>query len=367
MNAKITFPELIEAVATSTNTSKRISETFLKEFFALISDSLAKDESVKIKRIGTFKLTAVDARKSVNVNTGEEIEIPAHKRIVYTPDKELAEAINMPFANFETIELSDNIPDSELVKLEDTGEAKEDIAPENEEVDIEKEKKDVNVDQVHEDDKKDQEDIVVEPTTTNFIACEERETVEEESVIDENKEVEETKSSFVENSRISKRPSYIDEIQIKEIKKSAFGKGFIYGCVSSALCATIIVIFIISQLNGFSLISAGEDKKVEDKKETPVVIPTPLIKPIAKQEVVVMDTITSKNFLTSMARKYYGDNNYWVYIYEENIAILDNPNKIEPGTAVIIPDAKKYGIDRNNPESLNEAKKKAYIIFKRFE
>ena len=73
MNNKITFPELVEQVAQNANTSKRMSELFLKELFATISQSLIDGESVKVKGIGTFKLTEVSARKSVDVNTGEEI------------------------------------------------------------------------------------------------------------------------------------------------------------------------------------------------------------------------------------------------------------------------------------------------------
>ena len=71
MNKKITFPELIESVATTTEASKRTSEMFLKELFAVIADSLVKGENVKIKNFGQFKLTEVVERKRVNFNTGE--------------------------------------------------------------------------------------------------------------------------------------------------------------------------------------------------------------------------------------------------------------------------------------------------------
>ncbi|UKI44560.1 MAG: hypothetical protein L6U16_03155 [Porphyromonadaceae bacterium] len=47
MNNKVTFPELVEQVAQYANTSKRMSELFLKELFATISLSLIDGESVK--------------------------------------------------------------------------------------------------------------------------------------------------------------------------------------------------------------------------------------------------------------------------------------------------------------------------------
>lgn len=124
MNNKVTFPELVEQVAQYANTSKRMSELFLKELFATISQSLIDGESVKVKGIGTFKLTEVSPRKSVDVNTGEEIEIPGHKKLSFAPDKDMAEAINQPFMHFETEILDDDVTDDQLAAI-DAGEITE--------------------------------------------------------------------------------------------------------------------------------------------------------------------------------------------------------------------------------------------------
>lgn len=137
MNNKVTFPELVEQVAQYANTSKRMSELFLKELFATISQSLIDGESVKVKGIGTFKLTEVSPRKSVDVNTGEEIEIPGHKKLSFAPDKDMAEAINQPFMHFETEILDDDVTDDQLAAI-DAGEPTEapaDAAPVEEETD----------------------------------------------------------------------------------------------------------------------------------------------------------------------------------------------------------------------------------------
>lgn len=135
MNNKVTFPELVEQVAQYANTSKRMSELFLKELFATISQSLIDGESVKVKGIGTFKLTEVSPRKSVDVNTGEEIEIPGHKKLSFAPDKDMAEAINQPFMHFETEILDDDVTDDQLAAI-DAGEITEapaEVAPVEEE------------------------------------------------------------------------------------------------------------------------------------------------------------------------------------------------------------------------------------------
>lgn len=118
MNSKITFPELIELLATATGTSKRMSELFLKELFATVSQALIDGENVRIKNLGQFKLETVKSRKSVSVNTGQEVEIPSHNRLVFTPAKTLADALNEPFAHFETIVLSDELTDEQLAALD---------------------------------------------------------------------------------------------------------------------------------------------------------------------------------------------------------------------------------------------------------
>ena len=131
MNNRITFPELVEQVAQCANTSKRMSELFLKELFATISQSLINGESVKVKGIGSFKLTEVSPRKSVNVNTGEEINIPGHKKLSFAPDKDLAQAVNQPFSHFETVILEDGVTDEQLAQI-DAYEAESPQAPDAE-------------------------------------------------------------------------------------------------------------------------------------------------------------------------------------------------------------------------------------------
>lgn len=82
--------------------------------FELIEEALVTEKYVKVKGLGTFKLTEVESRESVNVNTGERIEIQGHTKISFTPDSGMKDLINKPFAHFETVILNEN------TKLEDT-------------------------------------------------------------------------------------------------------------------------------------------------------------------------------------------------------------------------------------------------------
>ena len=114
MNNKITFPELTKLLAQTSGYSEEICDAFLRELFTIVSDSITEGDSVKIKGIGTFKSTRVEERKSINVNTGAEMVIPGHRKVNFTPDKSLAEAINAPFAMFEPVEVQSGITDEML-------------------------------------------------------------------------------------------------------------------------------------------------------------------------------------------------------------------------------------------------------------
>lgn len=114
MNEKITLQDLVELLSIKLGITKKHADTVVREFFNLIEEALATEKYVKIKGLGTFKLTEVDSRESMNVNTGERIEIQGHTKISFTPDTIMKDLINKPFSHFETVVLNDG------VQLEDT-------------------------------------------------------------------------------------------------------------------------------------------------------------------------------------------------------------------------------------------------------
>lgn len=107
MNDKLNLQDLTDGLAESHGMSRRNAESFVRDFFVLIAEALEKDKYVKVKGLGTFKLIEVDARESVDVNTGEHIEIQGHNRVTFTPDPTLKDAVNKPFSVFETVVLED--------------------------------------------------------------------------------------------------------------------------------------------------------------------------------------------------------------------------------------------------------------------
>ena len=80
---------------------------------------------------------------------------------------------------------------------------------------------------------------------------------------------------------------------------------------------------------------------------------------------IVYDTVTNSRYLTYIARDHYGNYHFWPYIYEENKEILGNPNRVKPGTRVVVPDLSKYDVDPTNKDDIEKAKKlEAQILSK---
>ena len=107
MNERLTIQDLIDLLAAKHSMTKKDAEAFVKEFFLLIEQALENEKNVKIKGLGTFKLVDVDSRESVNVNTGERFQIKGHTKVSFTPDTNLRDTINKPFAHFETVVLNE--------------------------------------------------------------------------------------------------------------------------------------------------------------------------------------------------------------------------------------------------------------------
>lgn len=110
MSEKTNLQELIDKVALSTGADKRRCDGFVRALFEAIASALEVDGVAKIKGLGTFKLLTVEERKSVNVQTGEEVVIPVHTKVSFLPDKALKEAVNKPFAHLQTYILNSNAP-----------------------------------------------------------------------------------------------------------------------------------------------------------------------------------------------------------------------------------------------------------------
>ena len=106
---KLTNTNILSAFRKQMGIPKADETAFAEAFQSIFEEALLRDKVLKINGLGTFKLIPVESRKSVNVNTGEEIEIASHYKLTFTPDAVLKYKVNEPLAHLETIELDEDV------------------------------------------------------------------------------------------------------------------------------------------------------------------------------------------------------------------------------------------------------------------
>lgn len=111
---KVGNKELSQVLIEKFGLTRNAAEQFVSEMFQVLMAGLHDDKQVKIKGLGTFKVTSVAARKSVDVNTGDPIIIEGRDKISFVPDTSLRDEVNRPFAQFETVVLNDDVDFTEI-------------------------------------------------------------------------------------------------------------------------------------------------------------------------------------------------------------------------------------------------------------
>ena len=388
MNEKISFPDLVGLLSSKMNITKKEAETFLKEFFTVSTEVITSGEELRINGLGLFKPIWVEARGSINVQTGEPVEIPGHYKLSFIPDKVLREAVNAPFSSFSVEVLNDHVPieDMTAVPSQDIDENNDICNTENVELQDSKEIRE-----------KEEEDEPIEPA---------HEYIQEDKSADE-----ESSESTVSSQEIEKfqeeiiQPESETKVEEKEedcyedyLRKSASRKSFWWGVLSAfgiiIICLAGGIFFMgndspyVVKIGEYTL-SLGKqsiDSRPMNNNPESVVLPENKdtlsemekdsvlkdsvisVSPLAAPEVKpVIETIRSGVFLTTLARKYFGHKAFWVYIYEENKDVIKNPNQVPIGTRLTIPSASKYNIDANNRTSVENAKALAAKIQSRYE
>ncbi len=401
MNNKITFTELAALLSLRTSLDSKLCEKFLRQYASTVSETLISGESVKIKGFGTFKITEVEARKSVNVVSGENFEIPPHKKISFVPANELAQAVNAPFEAFEAIELSDQESDS----IAD--ESFPSILPEEEPAAVQAEftESEPEIDEI---DSQDIPDQIQSPgqkeiEDSSYIFVNDTEESEPEEEVDKNRDIPivaadtdevnfnpETTSEKINNDTAQDSADQTATIIAQTnscLRPHRFLKGFLLGlltgiivCILAFTATYMIIEYQLTKPEPIHHTDSAEKgktapvqqavtepvdtKAVESRQSESISVPTePSDEPAALNNDPVYDTITKTRYLTTMAKEHYGNYHLWPYIYEENKSILGHPDRIRPGTRVRIPSLEKYGIDPKNPDDIAKAKKKGVQIY----
>ena len=175
--SKIT--DLASLLAEKHGISHKEAEMFVSLLFDIAKDALHAQKQVKIKGLGTFKLTSVSSRESIDVNTGQRILIEGRDKVSFTPDAAMKNLVNRPFAQFETVILKDDVDFTDIDKKYDE-KVEEEALPTEETV---QEEAAVQEEPIAE------EPVVEEPVVEEAT---QEETVVEEPVVEEPVQQEET-------------------------------------------------------------------------------------------------------------------------------------------------------------------------------
>lgn len=119
MMEKLTTQDLARVLVEQNGMGLREAQQFVTAIFEVIQQGVESDGLVKVKGLGTFKIVGVEARESVNVNTGKRVVINSHSKITFTPDATMKELVNKPFSQFETVVLNDGVEFDDLGDLSD--------------------------------------------------------------------------------------------------------------------------------------------------------------------------------------------------------------------------------------------------------
>ena len=356
-NRVLVLQDIVKALSHETDTSEALCQSFIKELFAIVAERLMDGESVTLKGVGRF-----------DVDGGE---------VRFVADPDTAAAINSAFDCFEAIELADDFDGDEPVAEDEAPDATEeeaattadetagteDVANENPADGAEPEEKESQTDGLEESEA-DSEENKEEDTAE---ADADDETVTEETA------EEETEETAEEEAEETVEEEYDDEPQPKR-GGCRFAWGFLAGFVTAAVVAAVawICLFgVVKKPSSQPAVIADDTAKVAaaDSDSTAAVE-----KPQEQSEEKTAEPekeskkaeqtfkVTNTAYLSNISRKFYGHYAFWVYIYLDNKDIITDPDNLPVGAELRIPAPEKYGIDKNNPESIKRAEIKALEI-----
>lgn len=388
MEKKISIAEMRKSIARQTGFSEEQVSLFLGALFPAIEQGLREDRVVRLSGLGTFKLVAVDARKSVNVNTGEPIIIEGYDKVTFLPETFLKEQINEPFIGLEPQEIGEN---ETLADYQ--GEPKSTRVGVNPMQRLDEQANEIlglladlgqGVNPVV-------EDAPIEETPVEEAPAEEAPVVETPiKEPEENPEpLEEAPAEKPEREFHGWRVALITMAVILGMLVGVFfflqhkieqwadtlNGGYTYVEETPETLDTLENLGTLDTLENLdtlealealdALASPAEPTPVEpapktatttrsprDHKRTP-----PVLNERQYTEFIATETIQDGSRLTWIAKKYYGRKEMWVYIYEANKDVIKDPACVHTGMVIRIPKLPSSLTDMSKPEVAAEAQR----------
>ena len=310
---KIYIDEITERLAERSGEEPETAKEFIHTLFETIGEELMEGDRVPVYQFGVFKKSYVEEREGRDPNTGEEITIPAHYRINFTPSERLADAVNEKYSHLESYDIPEGIPDgpgrdefaaaagggAETEKPPDAGELPEEEHPVHVPV--------IEAEEEH-----------LEPVKNDEM------------------------SALIGPEKESPRPE----------KRRG-----LLAVLTAAVIALLLGAFMLGRysvrrdVEEIVIVEPGEtaDSPAAEEAETEAAdTVTETVEQQKKRELIQQHTVVPGNTFVSLAEQYWGDKYLWPVMYLDNRERFPNPNYLKPGQNVEIyasPAGKEYVLD----------------------
>ena len=342
---KITISDIRKAISKQMSLPEETASRFLAALFPTIIDGLKADKVVRLSGLGSFKLVWVEPRKSVNIQTGESIMLDGYNKLTFIPESYIREQINEPFAGLEAVQVDENgqplDPQSVLPGIDPRvrfGEQADEI-------------KGILADI---------EDIGNTP--------------------EPNTQLEPIASKEPETSLEAPTP------QPAKSKEPSRFRPWLVALITILILTAMLVagyFILVDKLEDWanSLNQPTEEFVGQPEEETEMLEIEPLqpidslqddslqdedslltFEPLLPAPVAIdgeriydsffaIETVRPGSRLVQIARRYYGNKDLWVFIYEANKDVIKDPSNLKADTRVKIPKLPDSLKDMNNPET----------------
>lgn len=334
---KLNTSDLVNSIAEKTGITKTDTELLVRNIIELIEEGLRADGAVKVKGLGTFKLKRVARRMGRNLQTGEQVEIPPHNKVTFTPESDLKDLVNKDYQYLTYKEAPVEkgwVPPSSAEKKEEP--VKEEI---KEETPVKSESEDVKA-------VPEKEEATPEPP-----------------------------------------PPATPEPPKEEPREEYHRRRYLW-----VIPVAIIIIAILAVIFYFR---ACHDKEEEVKPPSEQII-TPADEP-EETTITPVDTIPEEpaatepaepeikepqppetspeedllyalkpgNYLYQLAGQFYGDSLFWVIIYKANASDIEDPEGVSVGKELIIPalEGDRFNLSRADSMNLSEGYRMLYEYY----
>ena len=335
-NEKMTWTELRKAVAEMAGTSEQEATTFLNALVDAILVGLKEDQQVKLKGIGTFALKAMAARKSVNIATGEEFTIDGYNKLTFSAEASLKESVEKRIEMPQTAEAVKEVTADPLKKLGEQAEEIVDILADLGQV--------VSGSSVE---VQESSEVLISPEGSNDYSQANVQEIQESPEIQEVQE----SSEVQEETQEKVEPVHTPNVKTKRC---------------NGICWIILLVILLGVAGtGWYFRDTlqqwwqcmqdcqpvMEVDEIQEVEEVPVIQEIPLAdQPREYVNFIGIERVGKDSRLAWIAYKYYAQKDLWVFIYEANRDIINDPTYIRPGQHIRIPELDEKYRNLYNPE-----------------